>query len=171
MLGARDGAVGGDLPVPGEHAGPVGGLPNVEPEDGPPRGRCVVGHGILQSSVDRKPFPATPASPGRGHPPRGPAVSYQSSETATPASATPPPGPHRGRDGRPYAGARSAAQTGLPASYPTPGKCINGVSNSSFLAVMGIISRSLLGKPFTYDSRGAPLPRQANRKAAADALD
>ena len=67
MLGVRDGAVDGDLPVPGEHAGPVGGLPDVEPEDGSPRGRCVVGHGILQSSVDRKPFPATPTLPGRGH--------------------------------------------------------------------------------------------------------
>ena len=47
------------------------------------------------------------------------------------------PGPLRDRGGRPYAGARSAAQTGLPASYPTPGKCINGVLNSSSLAVMG----------------------------------
>ena len=66
MLGVRDGAADGDLPVPGEYAGPVGGLSDVEPEDGPPRGRCVVGHGILQSSVDRKPFPATPTLPGRG---------------------------------------------------------------------------------------------------------
>lgn len=67
MLGVRDGAVDGDLPVPGEHAGPAEGLPDIELEDGPPRGRCVVGHGILQSSVDRKPFPATPTLPGRGH--------------------------------------------------------------------------------------------------------
>lgn len=37
----------------------------------------------------------------------GPAVSYQSSETATPASAT-PPGPSRGRGERPSTGARSA---------------------------------------------------------------
>lgn len=66
MLGVRDGAVDGDLPVPGEHAGPVAGLPDVVPEDGPPRGRCVIGHGILRSSVDRKPFPATPTLPGRG---------------------------------------------------------------------------------------------------------
>lgn len=67
MLGVRDGAVDGDLRVPGEHAGPVEGLPDNKLEDGSPRGSCVVGHGILQSSVDRKPFPATPTLPGRGH--------------------------------------------------------------------------------------------------------
>ena len=48
-----------------------------------------------------------------------------------------PPGPLRGRGRRPYAGARSAALSGLLASCPTPGKYINGISNSSFLTVMG----------------------------------
>ena len=42
----------------------------------------------------------------------GPAVSYQSSETAAPASAT-PPGPSWGRGGRPSAGARSAVPRDL----------------------------------------------------------
>lgn len=48
-----------------------------------------------------------------------------------------PPGPLRGRGRRPYVGARSAALSGLLASCPTPGKYINGISNSSFLTVMG----------------------------------
>lgn len=131
MLGVRDGAVDGDLPVPGEHAGPVEGLPDIELEDGLLAGAALL---AMVSSNRRSIGSRFPRHPHYL------AVAIFPEVRQFPISRLKrrrlrrqyPPGPLRGRERRPYAGARSAAQTGLLASYATPGNASTGYRIARF---------------------------------------
>ena len=107
-LPVRHRGVQRDFPLGGHEAGPVGPLPDVDPEHGP-GARSRFHDGILQIVDRSEPALATPTLPGRGLAPgsflsvvrNGDRLRWQH-----------PPGPLRGRGRRPSGGDRSAAPRG-----------------------------------------------------------